>query len=65
MVFSVMEHNTSPSISSQEKVSSPVKIEEFNVFLQGPLIIFSWNSKDISEIAHTLGEPEIDLEPCG
>lgn len=39
--------------------------EEFDVLITGSQIIFSWNSQDISEIAHTLGEPDIDLEPCG
>lgn len=39
--------------------------EEFDVLINGSQIIFSWNSRDISEIAHTLGIPEIDLEPCG
>ena len=44
---------------------SPVYQQEFDVLITGSRIIFSWNSRDISEIAHTLGEPEIDLEPCG
>jgi hypothetical protein len=45
--------------------ASPVCQEEFDVLITGSQIIFSWNSKDISDIAHTLGEPDIDLEPCG
>jgi len=43
----------------------PVCQEEFDVLITGSQIIFSWNSRDISEIARTLGIPEIDLEPCG
>ncbi len=39
--------------------------EEFDVWIRGSQIIFSWNSQDISDIANTLGEPDIDLEPCG
>ena len=44
---------------------SPLYQEEFDVLIKGSQIIFSWNSQDISEIAHTLGIPQIDLEPCG
>ncbi len=59
-----MKHITS-FIYDEESTAIPVPIEEFNVFLHDSQIVFSWNSKDISEIAHTLGNPEIDLEPCG
>ena len=63
-MFSVMKHNTYHSQCIQEKASAQVKIQEFDVLLVDSKVIFSWNSKDISEIAHDLGEVDIDQEPC-
>lgn len=60
-----MKHVTNHIIHPQEVAPAPIPNEEFDVFLQGTQIVFSWNTKDISEIAHTMGEPEIDLQPCG
>jgi hypothetical protein len=61
----MMQHCTFRHKESEPEGASPVCQEEFDVLITGSRIIFSWNSKDISEIAHTLGEPDIDLEPCG
>jgi hypothetical protein len=61
----MMQHCTSSLTESIPEDDSPVCQKEFDVLITGSQIIFSWNSQDISEIAHTLGEPDIDLEPCG
>ena len=60
-----MQHFTFCVTESIPEDACPVCQEEFDVLITGSQIIFSWNSQDISEIAHTLGEPDIDLEPCG
>ena len=59
-----MVHNTF-FIYGKGPTDNPLPTQEFTVFLHDSQIVFSWNSKDISEIARTLGEPEIDLVPCG
>jgi len=61
----MIKHCTFYQKESVPEDVAPVYREEFDVLISGSRIIFSWNSRDISEIAHTLGEPEIDLEPCG
>ena len=60
-----MEHYTAFESESVKDSTSPAHNEEFDVLITGSHILFSWNSRDISEIAHTLGKPEIDLEFCG
>jgi hypothetical protein len=61
----MMQHCTICQKEPVPEDASPVCQEEFDVLIMESRIIFSWNSQDISEIAHTLGIPEIDLEPCG
>jgi hypothetical protein len=60
-----MNYRTTTTLLYSTEEYSPVCQEEFDVLITGSRIIFSWNSQDISAIAHTLGEPDIDLEPCG
>jgi hypothetical protein len=60
-----MEHCTDFQSASVKDNTFPIHHEEFDVLITGSQIIFSWNSKDISEIARALGEPEIDLGHCG
>jgi len=57
-----MEHCTKPPVN---ETPSPHCSEEFDVVITGSKVLFSWNSGDISEIAHTLGTPEIDRAYCG
>jgi len=61
----MMEHYTYCPSESVEETTFHAHHEEFDVLITGSQIIFSWNSKDISEIARTLGEPEIDRAYCG
>jgi hypothetical protein len=60
-----MKHYTEVRREPVKDTTSPQHNQEFDVLITGSQVIFSWNSMAISEIAHTLGEPEIDLEPCG
>ena len=60
-----MKHFTFDGGESTEDTAIPALSEEFDVLITDSVIIFSWNSKDISEIAHILGKPVLDLNPCG
>lgn len=57
-----MKHCTKPPVN---ETPSPHCSEEFEVVITGSKVLFSWNSGDISEIAHTLGTPELDRAYCG
>ena len=60
-----MKHNTFFD-SAEALTAITVPSKEFTVCIHdAEIVVFSWNSIDISEIARTLGEPEIDLEYCG
>jgi len=63
-MFTVMEHITN-TIKSYHEIENSNFQEELDVMIKGAHILFGWNSTDISEISHTLGTPDIDLEPCG
>ena len=55
-----MEHCTKLQIPPAKEAPSPHCSEEFDVVITGSKVLFSWNSQDISEIAHTLGTPDMD-----